>query len=83
MRMCAVYEHYVRDLIGNTCARFYSQICTSRRALKPFKTRKTGCCAHEKEREILIGSRNTLAKAGKINEAERNRARHSTQTADA
>ena len=47
------------------------------------KTRKTGYCAHENKRENLMCGRNSQAKAGKINEAERDRARCSTQTANA
>ena len=35
------------------------------------KTRKTDYCAHENERESLACGRNSRAKAGKINKAER------------
>ena len=96
-RTRAAYGHYERDLIGNMCAafivRFYSQIfatcsehvCSEyfQRALKPSNTRKTGYCAPENERESPTCGRNSRAKAEKINEAERDRARRSTQTADA
>ena len=54
---------------------------TSRRALKLHP--KTGYCAHENERESPTCDRNSGAKAGKINEAERDKARHSSQTAGA
>ena len=57
---------------------------TFRTALKlHLKKRKTGYCAHENERESPTCGRKSGAKAGKINEAERDRARHSSQTADA
>ena len=46
-------------------------------------TRKTGYCAHENERESQTCGRNSWAKAGMINEAAIDRARRSTQTADA
>ena len=47
---------------------------TSRRALKPLQPRQgkqLGYCVHENERESPTCSRNSRAKAGKINEAER------------
>ena len=45
------------------------------------KARKTGYCTHENERENPTSTRNSRAKARKIDQAERDRARHSTQTA--
>ena len=89
--MRATYGHYALD----TCARFYIVrffssfaamyiLNTSRRALKLYrKTRKTGYCAHKNERESPTCGRKSGAKAGKINGADRDRARHSSQTADA
>ena len=88
----ATYGHYAHDLIGNMCA-FIVQFLllivnmyilnTSGRALKPSQDKENRLLrTREREREPMCG-RNSRAKAGKINEAERDRARHSTLTADA
>ena len=55
---------------------------TSRRALKPSQE-KENRLLRTREQKRPTCSRNSRAKAGNINKVERDRARQSTQTADA
>ena len=88
--------YYARDLIGNMCAafivRFYSQIfatCSEhvyseyfQKSSETIARQGEQATAHTRTRERARHAAET-ARTEKINEAERDRARRSTQTADA